>query len=350
MQITPLASGANTPRVAASDEAAPAAPRSAGQAAVAARETPAPARAPRAGLRSWDPRFNQQLAGAQRALDFLNETVRQLEQLKTQLAGRLAAVSAEAGGAQAGSLERSLQRFAAHWRRRAEAGGGTLDSRLAHVAQGSARQRFTVRGLELASLRSGGAETLAFSVGAAGQKAVRVHLEPGLSDDELVQRLDQALAPAGIRAERDARGELVFSTPESEWARVRDGLAVHGGGIRFPGGAFHAARIEAEPEAVRPESWAVEQRAKLRETLQEVLDALDRVRRARESVQQALARSGERFDAGAALQEAGRAQGQAVEFERAAAQPGYDLLQSIAPALSGLGRHRVLALLGLGGG
>ncbi|WKB54088.1 hypothetical protein [Eleftheria terrae] len=348
MQITPLGAGAVAPRPTSGHDAAAAVrgPAAAGPATAASPASAGTAAAVRKrGVRNWNPQLNAQLAGAQQALNFLDDAARQLQQLKAELSGRLAAGQPQDDS----SLVQAVERFSQTWQQRSQASAGSLDPQLDHTPPGEARQSFTIRGLDLRSLRSGGAETLAFSVGLPGQKTTRVHLEPGLSDEALLQRLDNALAPAGIRAARDAQGELVFSTLESSWGQVKDSLSVHGGGIRFPGGAFHAVRAEALPEAVRPANWAAQQRASLRQSLQEVLDAIERVRRAREVVQTALAEARQQVDGASPADEAQWAQDFVGSFEAQAQQPGYELLASVAPALVGLGRERVMALLSVGG-
>ncbi|AKJ30342.1 hypothetical protein [Caldimonas brevitalea] len=336
MQIAPLDSGLPALR------RAPGTDRPAAAAAGSTQATATSAPLAGAGLRGWQPQFNGQVAGAQQALGFLDEADSQLQQLKATLSGKLA--KGEAGDS--GTAE-ALQRFEALWRRRSEASAASLDGQLAYQGKGGARQQFKIRGLDLKAVRAGAAETLAISVGASGQRAVRVHIDPALGDAEVAARLDQALAPIGIRAGLDTQGRLGFSTPETNWPAVRDGLAMQGGGIRFPSGRFHSVRTEPEPQAVRPEGWQGNDRAALRQTLQQVVDALDRVRRSRDAIQQALDEAARQVDPPVAAVEGSWASTFTAEFESASREPGYQLLSAIAPALIGIDRQRVMALLGL---
>jgi hypothetical protein len=87
-----------------------------------------------------------------------------------------------------------VRQFSNSWRNRSSASGGTLDAQLKFSNKGTTTA-FTVRGMNLANLRNGGREVLAISIG-GGQNVRSVVLEPGLSDEQIAQRFDEALAPA----------------------------------------------------------------------------------------------------------------------------------------------------------
>jgi len=294
----------------------------------------------RGGLSAWDPQFHGQLADAQRALSFLEQAASQLQGLKADLSGRLAGRAVS--DAQLGS---TLRQFASTWSRRAQDAGASLSPRLDY--EQPATQRFTVRGLSLASLRGGDRETLAFALG-AGRAPMTVQLEPGLADDEIVQRFSQALAPAGIDVAAGDGDALVFSTAESAWPSVRDALAVRGGGIRFAAGQTVRVRADAEPAAVQPETWQAGDAEQLRRTLQQIVQALERVRVARENVSRALAAMSSGVHDPPPLADPASAPTLVGAFVAAIGQPGFASFSPVTAALSGISRDRVLSLLALG--
>lgn len=329
------ARGGEASRTAGAARPGPAAP------AAAAAEAPA---LTRGGLRIWNTQLNRQLASAQQALHFLDDAASQLQGLKTDLGGRLAGREAANG-----PLPEQLQQFQRTWRNRPAATGGSLGPQLDYSPGEPARQPFTVRGLDLPSLRAGEKETLSFALAGSAPRAVAVGVEPGLPDAALVQRFDQALSAVNLRASRDAQGNLVLSTPEAHWPAVRESLAIQGGGIRFPTGQFNRVRTEAPPEAVQPQQWKLDDAGAVRQTLQQVLQALQVVGRAHDVVSRALADAGQRLQQARPADEAGWAEAAARDFEAVAKAPdaGYRDTASIAAALSGVRRDRVLSLLSL---
>jgi hypothetical protein len=294
----------------------------------------------RGGLSAWDPQLHGQLADAQQALSFLDQAAAQLQGLKADVSGRLAGRAVS--DAQVGS---KLRQFAATWSRRAQDAGASLSPSLDY--EQPATQRFTVRGLNLASLRGGERETLAFAAG-AGRAPMTVQLEPELADDEIVRRFARALAPADIGVAAGADGALVFSSPESEWPAVRDALAVRGGGIRFAAGQAVRVRADAEPAAVQPESWQAGDAGQLRRTLQQIVQALERVHMARENVSHALATMSAGVHGPPKVADPVGATTFVDAFVAAIGQPGFASFSPVTAALSGISRDRVLSLLALG--
>lgn len=317
---------------------------SGGPAVARGSEAPTRAAAPlRGGLSNWDPQFNRQLASAQQALGFLDQVASRLQGLKSDLSAKLAAN--QPGDER---LNDKLRTFADLWRDRPAATGGSLDGQLRYNGVAEPRQRFTVRGLDLRTLQSGEKETLTFAVAGVGQRLLPVAIEPGLSADELVRRLRQALAPAGIHVAQDENtGALSFDAPASAWPAVRDSLAVRGAGIRFPSGQLNRVRLDAEPEAVRPNEWHTDDTIALRRSLQEVIDALDRVRHAREVLSRILAEARNRIDASTGPEDQDWALAFTTDFEALVRQSGYVAFSEIAPALVSISRNRVLSLLAL---
>jgi hypothetical protein len=294
----------------------------------------------RGGLSSWDPQLQGRLADAQQALSFLDQAAAQLQGLKADLSGRLAGRAVPDA-----QIASKLRQFAAAWSKRTQATGASLSPQL--QLEQPATQRFTVRGLNLASLQAGDRETLTFTLG-AGSAAMTVQLEPGLSDDEIVQRFARALTPAGIGVAAGDDGSLVFSTTESAWPAVRDALAIRGDGIRFAAGQSQRVKTDAEPAAVRPEGWQAGDADHLRRTLQQVVQALDRVREARDNVSHALAAMSTGARDSPPPADPTGAPALVDSFVAAIDQPGFAAFTPVTAALSGISRDRVLSLLALG--
>jgi hypothetical protein len=311
-------------------------------AATATPVTPTPnAAAPlRRGLSNWDQPLQGDISGAQQALDFLEQSAAQLRNLKTDLSARLATRQRADG-----SLEARVRQFSNSWRNRSTASGGTLDNQLNFSTKGSSTT-FTVRGLNLSNLRNGGREVLAMSIG-GGQNVRSVVLEPGLSDDQIAQRFNDALAPTGVQAEISDDGQLTFSTTESQWANVRDTISLQGGGIRFPGGQLTRVKAEAEAPQVDPDTWQTADTESVRTTLAQVVQALSKVEQSIASVRQALTQVTARVQSADPATSKGGMEQVAQNFVSTSKQPGYKSLLSITSALAGISRERVVSLLSL---
>jgi len=330
----------------------------------------------RAGLSNWDDQLQGEIASAQQALSFLDQSASQLQVLKNAIAAKLAVATRQSsnnnslasaagssiasddsgsdasasGGTVDAQLQAGVQQFSATWNQRQAAAGGSLDSQLTFTSPAPATQRFSIRGLNLANLQSGGKEVLNFSVGGATQALSSVSIDPSLSSDSIVQRFNQALAPANISVSVNDAGTLVFSTPETDWTTVRNTLAVRGSGIRFPTGQMNRVKTDEEPAAIAPGTWSTTSDTdSLRQTLQQVVQALAQVQQARVSVTQALANANTRVssvqtastDSGAGMDRL------AQNFSQVASAPGYDSLLSLTSALIGISRARVVSLLSL---
>ena len=310
-------------------------------AATATPVTPTPTSAAplRRGLSNIDQPLQADISGAQQALDFLEQSAGQLRNLKADLSARLASRQRADG-----TLEARVRQFSNSWRDRAQASGGTLDAQLNYSTKPSTT-RFAVRGMSLAALRAGGREVLAISLG--GQNLSSVVLEPGLSDQQIAQRFDTALAPAGVRAAVGEDGQLEFSTAEAQWANIRDTIAVQGGGQRFPTGQLNRVKAEAQAPAFDPDSWQTTDVEAIRATLQHVLQALAQVERSIASVQTALGKVSARVKDALPAGSADGMEQVAQHFVATAAKPGYQSLLSITSALAGISRERVVSLLSL---
>ncbi|UCV08981.1 hypothetical protein [Dechloromonas denitrificans] len=342
MRISPL----NIDRPVADDAAVNEARRqTAGKRSGAApAKAPAESRGPgQRGLSRVNSELNQQLSRAQQAVAFLDQIETRLQGLKADLSANLAAD--QAAGAQA--LEGKLRDFSEAWNKRQATAGGSLDGQLDFDPAGEARQNFRIRGLDRNALQSGDKESLAFSVGGIGQRLLVVSIEPGLSEEALVRRFDQALAPADIRVRGDGQGGLTFSVGESAWPAVRDSLSVKGAGKRFPSGQLVQVKTDEMPTAIRPGSWGSDGVEARRRTLQQVVEALGKVRQARDAVNRALAEMGRRVKDQTVSADPDWAEAFAADFANLAVQPVYQVYSAIAPAIVSISRDRVLALLTL---
>jgi hypothetical protein len=310
---------------------------SAAQAAAAVSAAPAPLRSKAASIGGA---LQDQVARAQQALDYLDQVQGQLEALKGELTSRLAGTRGAArqqADSQANSqLGVQVRQLASTLAARKKNAGGGVDSNLQFTGK-PATQRFRIRGLDLDTLRSGGPQSLAFSVGGNGGPQLSVEIDPGMSDDEIAAAIDRAMAPMGVRAGLDGQRGLVFSTPESNWPAVKDSIAISGRG--------RVATEEVAPE-LAPQQWPPNGNGdSLRASLREVVQALERVRRSRDAASNALsAATVQMTQATTPPPEAAEA---AQEFASTAANPDYESLLSLTSALVGVSRERVLALLGL---
>jgi phage shock protein A len=295
----------------------------------------------RRGLSNWDQPLQDDISGAQQAVDFLEQSAAQLRALKAELSAKLANRQGRDG-----QVEARVRQFSDTWRSRQDASGGTLDSQLSYSSNES-QQRFKVRGMTMSNLRHGARETLAIAVGNGAQGLRSVQLEPGLSDDEILARFNQALAPVNISVSQGDNGDLEFSTPESNWTNVRDTLAIQGGGIRYPTGQLNRVRTDPEPPIITPEHWHTNDTEALRQTLQQVVQALAHVEAALSKVNLALSDASQRANSAMPQVSAAGMDQAAQNFVSAANEPSYASLLSLTSALTGINRERVMALLGL---
>lgn len=303
---------------------------------------PAPALNLSTGLHNWGEGLNGEVANAQQALDFLNQSASQLQSLKTELNAKLTGQQLRDN-----QLDSTLRQFRTTWDQRETISGGSLSPQLAYRSPALARQRFSVPGLNMQTLQSCGKATLSFSVGGAGKSLRSVTIEPGLSEDEIVRRFDQALAATDIRASKGDGGTLVFSTTEASWISVRDTLSIKGDTIPFPTEQLNRVRTDAEPATIQPAAWQTSGIESMRQTLEQVIQALSRVTQAREAVSRALDLAQNSVDQAEPVDDAKTLANLAENFSNIANQKNYHAFSSINAALLGISRDRVLSLLSL---
>lgn len=295
------------------------------------------------GVSQYDDRLQSEIASAQQSLDFLDQSASQLQALKSELAAKLAARSA----GREGQVEARVRQFSKTWNSRQNASAGALDAQLNYSSPQPAAQSFTVRGLNMANLQNGPREVLTFAVATASQNLSSVTIDAGMTEEEIANRLDQALAPAKIRVSSGQDGVLVFNTPEKSWPAVRDSLAVRGSGIRFPTGQMSQVTTDTEQPVIAPEGWGTSDTEALRQTLQNVVNALARVQQSRAAVSQALAGASTRVDSAQTVSQGIGMDRLAENFSSTASGAGYGELLSISSALVGISRERVVSLLSL---
>lgn len=293
-----------------------------------------------------------QVSRAQQAQSYLQALGSELEGLKSAASAQLAQPVPTAPGT--GSVDLRLQRVQALWQQRAQASGGSLDNQLQLQADGEARRGFKVPGLDARSLQQTQGETLSFITGASppgDRRIVTAVLTPGTSVEQQARALDLALAPAGVRLQLDGQGEVSLSSTEAQWPTVRDSFSVQGGGVRFPARQFHRLQATAQADVLNPQGWRTTDATALRETLQQIVPAQQRVRAALNAVQGTLDDQGRALQASSAA--AGQdpaelqawAEGFAKDFSQVGEQAPYAVFASLAPALQGVSRPRVEALL-----
>jgi hypothetical protein len=284
---------------------------------------------------SVDGGLQSQVARAQQAVDYLSRVASQLEALKGELTAKLTGARS---GAQAGArqqLDAQMRQLAATLNARRQSAGGSVDANLDYSDQ-PAVTRFRIRGLDIASLQQDAPQSLAFSIGGAGGPQLAVTIQPNASSGDIAAALDRALAPMGVRASLDDQGQLVFSTPESNWPAVKDSIAVSGRG------KVTADELPASPA---PQQWDNGTTDNLRQSLREVVQALERVRRSQDAASSAL--SAATLQVSASQTPPPQVSLAAQDFASAAASTDYDSLLALSSALVGVSRERVLALLGL---
>jgi flavin-binding protein dodecin len=312
------------------------------KAASGSASAPAPLRSNSASIGGA---LQDQVARAQQALDYLEQVASQLEAVKGELSSKLASArsaSRQQTDSQASAqLSAKVRQLASTLASRRKHAGGGVDANLNFTSK-PAVQRFRIRGLDLASLRSSGPQSLAFSVGGNGGPQLSVNIDPDQTDEAIAAAINRAVAPMRVNAGLDGQGALVFTTSEASWPAVKDSIAISGRG---------RVATDEVPAELAPALWNTgggengSNGDALRASLREVVQALERVRRSRDAASSALsAASAEMTQATTPPPEVAEA---AQEFASTATNPDYESLLSLTSALVGISRERVLALLGL---
>ena len=290
---------------------------------------------PHAALRhsraNWDANLQADVASAQQARDYLDRVAAELESVKAALSAKIAGMKSGAR-----DLEARARQLSATIAARSARAGGSVDAQLSFSDGVPAQQRFRITGLDTAMLQAAAPVSLAFSVGGAGGPQLAAAIEPDMTPAQIVGRLDRTLAPVNVRAGLDGQRRIEFTTAESNWPAVRDSIAISGRG-----------RVATETVApdVKLQDLGSGNADALRQSLREVVQALERVRRSQDAASAALSAASLR----AAQSELGPEDLAltAQDFAATAASHDYESLLAITSALVGVSRERVLALLGM---
>jgi len=274
------------------------------------------------------------VARAQQAIDYLERVASQLESLKGELTAKLASARS-ASAARTPHVDTQTRQLANLLKARSKDGGGSVDANLNYTPQPST-QRFRIRALDIDALQQSAPQTVSFSIGGAGGPQIAAAITPDQSSAEAARAIDRAIAPLGVRASLDDSGALVFSTAETNWPAVKDSIAVSGHG---------RVATEEIPAELAPQQWSSGNTDALRQSLREVVQALERVRRSQDAASGTLSAASVQYTQAQTPPPEVQIAGE--EFAAAAAGTDYDSLVSLTSALVGVSRERVLALLGL---
>ncbi|MBB3194105.1 hypothetical protein [Roseateles terrae] len=242
---------------------------------------------------SRQPGQQQRLGRLQQGLDYLDRLASSVQQIKSGLSDTLARRTAPSE-----SLNQQVEQLRQLWSQRPEAAAGRVDAQLQAAASpdASARQRFKLRGLDLAVLQQPGRETLRLQLpGQAVPQGEGTSPKPvqlavtlqGEGTQEQLQVLAKALAPAGLEVVVQGQ-DIIFQMAEAQWPALRDGLTVRGEGKRFPSGQPVRAMLEPAPEALQPQRWNLQDVKGQREALGQLLQAEPRLAQARQTLGQQL--------------------------------------------------------------
>lgn len=280
---------------------------------------------------NWDTRLQSDVASAQQASEYLNRVATQLESVKAALSAKIAGMKSGAR-----DLEAKARQLGATIAARTAQAGGSVDAQLAFSDGAPAQQRFRITGMDVGMLQASAPLSMSFSVGGVGGPQLAAAFEPDMTPEQIVARLDRTLAPVNVRAGLDRQGRIEFKTAEANWPAVRDSIAISGRG-----------RVATEPVApdVRLDDIGGGNAEALRQSLREVVQALERVRRSQDAASAALSAATLR-----AAQSELSAEDLAIsaqDFASTAASHDYESLLAITSALVGVSRERVLALLGM---
>ncbi|WP_116810666.1 hypothetical protein [Steroidobacter cummioxidans] len=283
----------------------------------------------RGGLKNHNGQLNRQVSGAQQALQFLTEADARLRALRKEL--------------NSGDAAAAIEKFDKFWQQRSAASAGTLDGNLKFKADAKATQEFAVRGLSFEALRNGDAETLSFAVGRWARQSSAITVDPTQSESAIVGALDRALAPMGVRATRDAKGELAFSVSEADWPQVRDSLAIRGGGRRFPTGQFNNVRTVLADQAIQPSQWNAADPSR---ALRDIAQAQLLIRKSHSDVRGVLVEATQNVENGSVADARGAYwQGFAEDYADKLARADGAAISATVPAVAGISRRTVSSLL-----
>lgn len=226
--------------------------------------------------------LNQQLSSMQAADRYLGDLAENLSSLKLSISRQLSSpVSNERE-----AIGKGLQQVNSLLDERSRRTGQSLDANFNLRLNEPLRSRFSLPGLEsLENIKRSGKETLVFTGGRALQEPLAVVLDEGMSDEQVLRNLNAGLGSAGIRAELDAQGALKFSMPENDWQVLKNQLRVKGEGKLF---SANTSQIQPREDGLLgfDPAQAQESARELRQLLDSVIAALDRISGLRQQLSQ----------------------------------------------------------------
>lgn len=326
----------------AARESAPAVATPRASTLAASEVAPQPLRGGDAAPVSREPGLQGQVGRLQQGLEYLDRLAASMQQLKGGLSATLARQTEPTA-----ALNSQVDQLRQLWSQRSRDAGGRVDGDLQTAPQdGSSRQRFKLRGLDLSVLEQGGRETLRLQLPGQSQEgggksvAIAVTLD-GEGSQQQLQALTKALSPAGLTVQTQGQ-EIVFSVAETQWPALRDGMTLRGEGKRFPSGQPVRALLDPAPEAMQPQRWDLKDAAGQRQALGQLLQVQPKVAKARERLSEQLDAVASRSASGLAPAQAG-ALADALAGSLSGAE--YSDVGALLPALRGMHRDRVRQLL-----
>lgn len=293
----------------------------------------------------WDGERHGQVAAAQLSKAYLGQLSANLHTLKSGYSENLA--DPVTASQREHELVSARQGLKALWHRRAASTGAAIDPQLQYQGHGAARQSFRIRGIDAAALSQGAREVLSIGLPSnlAGPLTVTIDPEQGVNSN--LRRLDHALATADVRVHVDDQGEPVFSAPEATWDKVQDRITIKGEGHRFADGVPQRVRTHTETPALPSALYeqAPVEPHQIRVALQSVIHALDRVGFTQAKVAGALALASAEARAASAEIAVESVERAAQAFLARTQSMRFETYADVAPALAGVNRARVMALL-----
>lgn len=244
--------------------------------------------------------LNRQLTAIQSADSYLVDVGLRLDQLKLTLSRQLANPHANEQPALAKAIAEVSRMLA----ERSKRSGGSLDSNLKLSLNEPARSRFRLAGLDsMEALQNAGNETLVIKAGRKQSEPGIVVLEERLHPEQVLRRFNNVLASAGVRAELDSDGRMVFSSREADWRKLQAGVSIQGEDKLFSSGQFTPVQPQEESFLQIDEQLGQQTNEQQRRTLDRIVKALDRIGLLREQLSQRkqeirefLSRQGEQDD------------------------------------------------------
>lgn len=226
--------------------------------------------------------LNQQLSAMQLADDYLGELAEKLTASKLAISRQLSTTQATPGKEKTTEAVNAVNDLL---QQRGERSGNSVDASFNLQLNEPLRSTATLQGLDsIEKIQRSGKETLLISAGSALSEPVAVVLNDGMTQEQVLRRFNQSLAPAGMRAELDKEGALKFSAPEPIWRKVQSQLKIQGEGKLFEAGKLNPLpsfedgliRLEADLDSSAPRE--------LRQLLNTVVSSLDRIAMLREQI------------------------------------------------------------------